>query len=117
MDGGTVRLPRIVGLGRALDLLLTGRPVGAAEALAMGLANRVVPKGASRKAAEELAHQIAVFPQICLRNDRLSAIESIDLALPEALLNEHRHGLESLAAESLPGAQRFAAGQGRHGAF
>jgi enoyl-CoA hydratase len=117
LDGGTVGLPRIVGLGRALDLILTGRPVAAAEAQQMGLANRVVPAGSARQAAEQLALQIAEFPPICMRNDRLSAHEQYDFTLPEALLNEHRHGLESLQTESLSGAQRFAAGAGRHGAF
>jgi enoyl-CoA hydratase len=117
LDGGTVRLPRLVGLGRALDLVLTGRPVPAAEALQMGLANRVVPAGTARQAAEQLAQQIAEFPPVCMRNDRLSAHEQYDFTLPEALLNEHRRGLESLQAESLSGAQRFASGAGRHGAF
>jgi enoyl-CoA hydratase len=117
IDGGTVRLPRIVGLGRALDLILSGRPVGAREALEMGLANRVVPPGAARAAAEELAAQLAQFPQLCLRHDRLSAYEQHDLALDAALANELRHGLVALQHEALAGAQRFAAGEGRHGAF
>jgi enoyl-CoA hydratase len=117
VDGGTVRLPRIVGLGRALDLILTGRPVAADEALAMGLINRVVPHGRARGAAEELAHDLARFPQACLRHDRLSAYEQHDLALPAALANERRHGLVALATESATGARQFAAGAGRHGAF
>jgi enoyl-CoA hydratase len=117
IDGGTVRLPRLIGLSRALDLILTGRAVGAAEALQMGLANRVVPRGSARAAAEELARQLAALPQICLRGDRLSAYESLDLDFSEALLNELRHGMRSLAAgESAAGARRFAAGSGRHGA-
>jgi enoyl-CoA hydratase len=116
LDGGTVRLPRIVGLGRALDLILTGRPVGAAEALQMGLANRVVPAGESRRAAEELAREIAAFPQGCLRVDRRSAHEQFDLPLREALENEHRGGVPVLATESIAGARAFAAGAGRHGA-
>lgn len=117
IDGGTVRLPRLIGLSRALDLILTGRPVGAAEALQMGLANRVVPRGSARAAAEELARELAALPQICLRGDRLSAYEALDLSLSEALLNELRHGMRSLSAgESAQGARRFAAGSGRHGA-
>jgi enoyl-CoA hydratase len=117
IDGGTVRLPRIVGLGRALDLILTGRPVAAEEALAMGLVNRVVPHGRARQAAEELAAELAGFPQACLRHDRLSAYEQQDLGLADALANEFRHGLESLAAGAAEGATRFASGAGRHGSF
>ncbi|MGN6190062.1 MAG: crotonase/enoyl-CoA hydratase family protein [Conexibacter sp.] len=117
IDGGTVRLPRLVGLSRALDLILTGRAVGAEEALAIGLANRVVPPGAAREAAEELAAQIARFPQLCMRHDRLSAYEQHELPLEQALANELRHGLVALEREALPGAARFAAGEGRHGAF
>ncbi len=115
IDGGTVRLPRLVGLGRALDLILTGRPVGAAEALQMGLASRVVPDGTSRRAAEELAAEIAAFPQACLRADRASALRALDLSLLEALRAEHRGGERILEAESLAGAREFAAGAGRHG--
>ncbi len=115
IDGGTVRLPRVVGLGRALDLILTGRPVGAAEALQMGLASRVVKDGTSRQAAEQLAREIAAFPQACMRADRRSAYQALDLALPEALRSEHRGGERVLATESLAGAQAFAAGAGRHG--
>jgi len=117
IDGGTVRLPRIVGLGRALDLVLTGRPVGAAEALQMGLANRVVPKGTCRAAAEQLAREIAAFPQACMRADRRSAHQQADLPLPEALRAEHRGGVQVLLTESLAGAREFAAGAGRHGEF
>ena len=116
IDGGTVRLPQIVGLGRALDLILTGRPVGAAEALAMGLANRVVPHGQSRAEAEDLARRIAAFPQACLRGDRASALQALDLPLAEALQNELAHGLRSLSADALAGAARFAGGEGRGGA-
>ena len=117
VDGGTARLPRIIGLGRALDLILTGRPVAAEEAVAMGLVNRVVPHGEARRAAEELAQDLARFPQTCLRHDRLSAYEQHDLPLADALANERRHGLASLAAESIAGARQFAAGVGRHGTF
>jgi enoyl-CoA hydratase len=116
IDGGTVRLPRVVGLGRALDLILTGRAVDAQEALAIGLANRVVPSGASRAAAEALAREIARFPQLCMRHDRLSAYEQHDLSLDDALANELRHGMAALEHEALAGAQRFASGAGRHGA-
>ena len=116
IDGGTVRLPRIIGQGRALDMILTGRAVGAAEALAIGLANRVVPAGASRAAAEALAHELAALPQICLRSDRLSAYEQWDLEFAEAMANEFRRGSEVLASgESQAGAARFAQGAGRHG--
>jgi enoyl-CoA hydratase len=117
IDGGTVRLPRVVGLGRALDLILTGRPVGAEEALAIGLANRVVPTGTAREAAEALAAELARFPQLCMRHDRLSAYEQHDLQLDAALANELRHGLVALERETLDGAARFAAGEGRHGTF
>lgn len=116
IDGGTVRLPRLIGLSRALDLILTGRPVGAAEALAMGLANRVVPKGQSRAAAEALARELSALPQECLRNDRLSAYEGLGLPLFEALANEFAHGTRSLASPELQaGVGRFVGGAGRHG--
>jgi enoyl-CoA hydratase len=117
IDGGTVRLPRVVGLGRALDLILTGRAVGAREALEMGLASRVVPSGTARAAAEALAAELARFPQLCMRHDRLSAYEQHDLSLDAALANELRHGLVALEHEALGGAARFAQGEGRHGAF
>jgi len=117
IDGGTVRLPRLIGMGHALDLILTGRPVGADEALAMGLANRVVATGTAREAAETLAHELAQFPQICLRADRLSAYQQWDLDLRDALVNEALGGKQVLEKESVAGAQRFAAGAGRHGAF
>jgi len=116
IDGGTVRLPRLIGLSRALDLILTGRAVGAGEALQIGLANRVVPRGASRAAAEELARQLADLPQACLRGDRRSALEQHPLDLPAALQNELRHGVHALSLEGFGGAQRFAGGAGRHGA-
>ena len=117
IDGGTVRLPRLIGLSRALDLILTGRPVEAREALQMGLVNRVVPNGKSREAAVKLAHQLAAFPQTCLQGDRMSAIEQYDMAFEQALANEFKHGLRSLEKEARTGAVRFAKGAGRHGHF
>jgi enoyl-CoA hydratase len=117
IDGGTVRLPRLIGLSRALDLILTGRPVSADEALRIGLANRVVPQGRSREAAESLALEIACFPQTCMRGDRLSAYEQFDFELMDALANEFRHGLLALRDETAAGASRFAGGAGRHGSF
>jgi enoyl-CoA hydratase len=117
IDLGTIRLPRIVGHGRAMDLLLTGRVVGAAEALAMGLANRVVPDGAALEAAVGLARELAALPQAGLRNDRLSAVEQWDLPEHEAIANELRRGMATIASgETAAGAAGFAAGQGRHGA-
>jgi enoyl-CoA hydratase len=116
IDLGTIRLPRLVGHGRAMDLLLTGRAVGAAEALAMGLVDRVVPDGSARAAAVALAAELAALPQAALRSDRLSALEQWGLDEQAAIANELRHGLATLdAGESLAGAARFAAGAGRHG--
>ncbi len=115
IDGGTVRLPRLIGLSRALDLILTGRSVIASEALAMGLVNRVVPRGTSRAAAEELARELAALPQACLRSDRLAAIEGLDMPFAQAMENELRRGASSLSSEGLAGAERFRAGAGRHG--
>jgi enoyl-CoA hydratase len=117
IDGGTVRLPRLVGMGRALDLILTGRPVAAEEALAMGLVNRVVPEGTSRQAAEALARELAAFPQQCMLADRASAYAQWDLPLAEALRQEGRRGVPIVAAEGAAGAARFVAGSGRHGRF
>ena len=118
IDGGTVRLPRIVGHGRALDMILTGRRVKADEALAFGLANRVVPKGCARQVAEELAAQIAAFPPLCVKSDRQSAYEQWDLPLREALMNELRLGYATLESdEAAGGVSRFASGEGRHGRF
>ncbi|HZC70906.1 MAG TPA: crotonase/enoyl-CoA hydratase family protein [Jatrophihabitans sp.] len=116
IDGGTVRLPRIVGLGRALDLILTGRPVGADEALAMGFANRVVAPGQARAAAEQLAAELARFPQACLHSDRAAVYDALGAAGRDALQIEFEHG-RTVLAEALDGAGRFAAGAGRHGAF
>jgi len=116
VDLGTVRLPRLIGHSRAMDLILTGRGVSGDEALAMGLVNRVVSPGETLEAAIELAHQVAGSPQACLRHDRLSAIEQWDLAEPQALVNEVRHGLATIASgETAAGAARFSTGAGRHG--
>jgi enoyl-CoA hydratase len=117
IDGGTVRLPRVVGLGRALDLILTGRPVAAPEALAMGLVNRVVPVGGARTAAEALARDLAALPQQCLRSDRASALAGAGLAEDAAMASEFRHGAAVLAGPGLAeGAGRFRDGAGRGGA-
>jgi enoyl-CoA hydratase len=116
IDGGTVRLPRLIGVSRAMDMVLTGRGVGADEALAMGLVTRVVPDGSSRAAAEELARELAAFPQTCLREDRLSLLEQDGLDETAALANEFGHGVRSLA-EVQAGVERFRSGAGRHGSF
>jgi enoyl-CoA hydratase/carnithine racemase len=118
VDGGTIRLPRLIGLSRALDMILTGRPVSAEEALTIGLANRVVENGKSREAAEALATEIARFPQVCVRHDRSSAYEQFGMNLEEALANEFKHGMEVFkSGESVAGAGRFAKGKGRGGSF
>lgn len=116
IDGGTVRLPQVVGLGRALDMVLTGRPVGASEALEIGLVNRVVESGSARAAAERLARELARFPQTCMREDRMSLLQSLGLGPSEAIANELRHGLRSLR-DLDAGLERFRAGAGRHGTF
>jgi enoyl-CoA hydratase len=117
IDGGTVRLPRLIGTSRAMDMILTGRPVDAAEAAAIGLANRVVPAGHALTAARELAAQLASFPQICLRSDRASVLDQEGLVETAALASEFARGRRALQAETGPGAARFAAGAGRHGSF
>ncbi len=115
IDGGTVRLPRLVGQSRAMDLILTGRPVGAEEALQMGLVNRLSAPGAALSDARALARQLAALPQTCPRQDRLSALGQWSLDEDSALRVELDHGLVSLAADALSGAARFAGGEGRHG--
>ena len=116
IDGGTVRLPRLIGVSRAMDIVLTGRGVPAREALDMGLVNRVVPDGTSRRAAEELARELAAFPQTCMREDRISLLEQDGLDEAAALAGEFAHGLRSLE-EVRAGLEKFRAGAGRHGAF
>jgi enoyl-CoA hydratase len=115
IDGGTVRLPRLIGHSRAMDLILTGRGVEADEAYAIGLANRVVPKGEARQRAEELAAELATLPQQCMRSDRLSMLNQWGMSESEAMDSEFA-SISRVAAESLDGAARFAAGAGRHGA-
>ncbi len=117
IDGGTVRLPRLVGLSHALDLILTGRPVGADEALRMGLANRVAPAGEALATAVTLAHELAGFPQETLRADRASAIGGVALPLDEALLAEHDRGVAAIEAGGMADVARFTGGAGRHGDF
>lgn len=118
IDGGTIRLPRLIGLSRALDLILTGRPLDAKEALAIGFANRVVPKGQARAEAEKLALEIASFPQTCMREDRLSAYEQFSMDLPAAIQNELRHGQKAVSSpELMQGLMKFRSGAGRHGKF
>ncbi len=118
IDGGTVRLTRFIGLSHALDMILTGRPVGAEEALSMGLANRIVEVGTSRGEAEALAEQLSRFPQRCLLNDRRSAYEQWEFSIEEAMKNEFQLGLSTIqSGETLEGADRFSKGAGRHGSL
>ncbi|MAK11299.1 MAG: crotonase/enoyl-CoA hydratase family protein [Rhizobiales bacterium TMED83] len=117
IDGGTIRLPRTVGMGRAMDMILTGRPVSAKEALQFGLVNRIVPDGQSRTEAEKIAHEISKFPQVCMRADRLSAYEQWNLPLQEALYREGSAAQSIMEQEGKSGAARFVDGAGRHGKF
>jgi enoyl-CoA hydratase len=118
VDGGTIRLPRLIGMSHAMDLILSGRGVSGEEAKQMGLANRLTPPGAALEGAIELAGQLCRFPQLCMRNDRTSAYEQWPMSLHDALLNETRLGLQVIrSGETREGASRFAAGAGRHGDF
>jgi enoyl-CoA hydratase len=117
IDGGTARLPRLIGQARALDLVLTGRAVSAAEAFAMGLVNRFVPKGKAREAAELLAQEIARFPNACMLADRAGVWAAFDGTLGEVMDAEFRRGVQVVETESLTGAERFSRGAGRHGRF
>ena len=118
VDGGTIRLPRLIGMSNAMDMILTGRGVSGEEAVRMGLVNRMTEKGGSLAAARELASQIASFPQRCVRSDRMSSYEAWTMPLEEALVNEYRHGIATInSGETREGASRFAGGEGRHGKF
>ena len=118
IDGGTVRLPRLIGQSNATDMILTGREVGADEAKQMGLANRVVPDGAALSEAIDLARQIADFPQTCMRGDRLSSLEQWGMSEEDAITNEFTHGMRTMkSGETLEGARKFKSGVGRHGKF
>ena len=118
VDGGTIRLPRLIGMSNAMDMILTGRGVSGDEAVRMGLVNRMTDKGGALTGARELANQIAAFPQRCVRSDRMSAYEAWALPLADALVNEYRHGIATVnSGETREGASRFAAGAGRHGKF
>ncbi|AVT33323.1 MULTISPECIES: crotonase/enoyl-CoA hydratase family protein [unclassified Plantactinospora] len=117
IDGGTVRLARLIGQSRAMDLILTGRPVPAPEAYEMGLVNRLVEPGEARAAAEALAAEIAGFPQTCLRNDRLSVLAAAGRPEEEAMRTELAYGMNSLATDATEGVARFTSGEGRHGSY
>ncbi|MFO8017286.1 MAG: crotonase/enoyl-CoA hydratase family protein [Promethearchaeia archaeon] len=118
IDGGTIRLPRLIGLSRAMDMILTGRPVSAKEAYQWGLANRIVEEGTSRQEAEELARKIAQFPQTCMQHDRMSVYEQFGMDMQDALKNEFKHGLKTLSSEEyLEGSKEFRRGKGKHGKF
>ena len=117
VDGGTVRLPRIVGMGRALEIILTGRKLPAEEALRIGACEHVVADGKSREFAEAMAHEIARFPQVCMRADRRSAYAQQGLSLREAMRKEWYNGFPAFVTEGAEGARRFASGKGRHGDF
>jgi len=117
IDGGTVRLPRIVGVGRALEIILTGRKVTAEESLRYNLCEHVVPEGKSREFAEAMAHEIARFPQACTRADRRSVYTQQGLSLREAMRKEWYNGLPAFYEEGVEGSKRFASGKGRHGNF
>jgi enoyl-CoA hydratase len=117
VDLGTIRLPRLIGHSRAMDLILTGRPVKADEALTMGLANRVVEDGKALEAALEIAEQLSAFPQVCMRADRLSALSQWELDWDEATRKEMEGGMRALQEEAFAGASRFSSGAGRHGKF
>jgi enoyl-CoA hydratase len=118
VDGGTVRLPRLIGLSRAMDMILTGRPVDSEEAYEWGLANRVVDNGQSRIESEKLAREVAIFPQVCMRNDRISAYEQYGLSLKNAMATEFELGLKTLeSGEYLKGSRAFTNGKGKHGNF
>ena len=118
VDGGTIRLPRLIGQSHALDMILTGRGVAGKEALSIGLANRLAPRGGALTMALELAQDLSRFPQLCLRSDRLSSYEQWSLPLDDALRNETRRGLQVInSGETREGARRFAAGHGRHGSL
>lgn len=118
VDGGTVRLPQLIGLSRALDMILTGRPINAEEAFLWGLANRIVEDGQSRQETEKLAREIAAFPETCMRNDRLSAYEQFGLNIEDAMVKEFEYGLKTLeSGEFLKGSIAFTKGKGKHGSF